>query len=73
MGAAAHRYAQHCGSQPPNTVHKVMLRGLARITSRFDDLPELYTFECRPCGVSHIEVAFHDFSPREHNCPAIRN
>jgi hypothetical protein len=46
---------------------------LARITSPFDDLPELYTFESRPCGVSHIEVAFHDFSPREHNCPAIRN
>ena len=29
---------------------------LARITSRFDDLPELYTFECRACGVSHIEA-----------------
>jgi hypothetical protein len=28
---------------------------LARITSRFGDLPDLYTFECRPCGVSHIE------------------
>jgi len=30
---------------------------LARITSRFGDLPELYTFECRACGVSHIEAA----------------
>lgn len=30
---------------------------LARITSRFDDLPDLYTFECRSCGVSHIEPA----------------
>jgi hypothetical protein len=29
---------------------------LARITSRFDDLPELYTFECQACGVSHIEA-----------------
>ena len=28
---------------------------LARITSRFGDLPDLYTFECRACGVSHIE------------------
>ena len=30
---------------------------LARITSRFGDLPDLYTFECRACGVSHIEAA----------------
>jgi hypothetical protein len=37
------------------------------------DLPELYTFVCRPCGVSHIEAAFRGFSPREHSCPAIGN
>ena len=30
---------------------------LARITSRFGDLPDLYTFECLACGVSHIEPA----------------
>jgi hypothetical protein len=30
---------------------------VARITSRFGDLPDLYTFECRACGVSHIEAA----------------
>lgn len=30
---------------------------LAGITSRFDDLPDLYTFECRGCGESHIEPA----------------
>ena len=30
---------------------------LARITSRFEDLRDLYTFECRSCGVSHIEAA----------------
>jgi hypothetical protein len=30
---------------------------IARITSRFDDLPDLYTFECRTCGVWHIEAA----------------
>ena len=30
---------------------------LAGITSRFDDLPDLYTFECSGCGVSHIEAA----------------
>jgi hypothetical protein len=31
---------------------------LARMTSRFGDLPDLYTFECRACGVSHIEPGF---------------
>ncbi len=30
---------------------------LAGITSRFEDLRELYTFECSGCGVSHIEPA----------------
>jgi hypothetical protein len=30
---------------------------VARKTSRFGDLPELYTFECRACGVLHIEAA----------------
>jgi hypothetical protein len=39
---------------------------LARITSRFDDLPELYTFECRACGVSHIEAALPLVLPCEH-------
>jgi uncharacterized protein CbrC (UPF0167 family) len=27
-------------------------------TSRFGGLPDLYTFECRACGVSHIEAAY---------------
>jgi len=38
---------------------------LARATSRFNDLPELYTFECRACGVSHIDSALLLASPRE--------
>src|SRR5690348_1604474 len=29
---------------------------LVRTTSRFGDLPALYTFECRACGISHIEA-----------------
>jgi hypothetical protein len=37
---------------------------LARITSRFGDLPDLYTFECPACGVSHIEAA--DPQPSHH-------
>jgi hypothetical protein len=44
---------------------------LARITSRFDDLPELYTFECRRCDVSHIEAALGASSPRKHSCSAL--
>ena len=32
---------------------------VARITSRFGGLPDLYTFECRACGVSHIEAGVH--------------
>jgi hypothetical protein len=31
---------------------------LAHLTSRFGDLPDLYTFECRACGVTHIEAAY---------------
>jgi hypothetical protein len=30
---------------------------LGGITSRFGDLLDFYTFECRGCGVSHIEPA----------------
>jgi hypothetical protein len=30
---------------------------LVRVTSRFEKLPDLYTFECRACGLSHIEAA----------------
>jgi hypothetical protein len=33
---------------------------LARITSRFDDLPDLHVFECRACGVSHVEAAIEE-------------
>jgi len=58
---------------PPLCPSCAQIMRLARITCRFGDLPELYIFECRPCGVSHIEAAFHDFSPRKHSCPAIGN
>jgi hypothetical protein len=29
---------------------------LARVTPRFGGLPELQTFECRPCGITATEV-----------------
>ena len=44
-------------SKPPSCPNCAQIMRLARITSRFDDLPNLYTFECRACGVSHIEAA----------------
>jgi len=45
--------------QSPKPLHCpscAQIMRLARITSRFDNLPDLYTFECRACGVSHIEA-----------------
>jgi hypothetical protein len=45
---------------------------LARITSRFFDLPDLYTFECRACGVSHIEVATFAATAAPQSRPLIR-
>ena len=30
---------------------------LVRKTSRFEELSDLYIFECRACGLSHIEAA----------------
>jgi hypothetical protein len=64
-------FAPHCGSRtfsamrnehsvkdtprPPRCPSCGQIMRLARITSRFGDLPDLYTFECRACGVSHIE------------------
>jgi len=53
------RYERSHKSAPkqPHCPSCAQIMRLARITSRFDDLPELYTFECRACGVSHIESA----------------
>jgi hypothetical protein len=42
--------------KPPHCPSCAQIMRLDRITSRFDDLPDLYTFECRACGVSHIEA-----------------
>jgi uncharacterized protein CbrC (UPF0167 family) len=35
--------------------HKMMR--LSRVTLRFDGLPNIYAFECRACGKSHVEAA----------------
>ena len=42
--------------KPPHCPSCAQIMRLARTTSRFDDLPDLYTFECRACGVAHIEA-----------------
>ena len=54
-----------CAPKQPHCPSCAQIMLLARITSRFDDLPELYTFECRACGVSHIEAALPLVLPRE--------
>lgn len=61
------RYEHSDKSAPrqPHCPSCAQLMRLARITSRFDDLPELYTFECRACGVSHIEAALPSVLPCE--------
>src|SRR6516164_1831916 len=43
--------------RPPLCPSCAQIMKRVRITSRFGDLPDLYTFECRACGVSHIEAA----------------
>jgi hypothetical protein len=67
-------FAPHCGlrtalsmrnehavkfmPRPPLCPSCAQIMRLARTTSRFGDLPDLYIFECRACGVSHIEAAY---------------
>jgi len=46
-----------CAPTSPHCPACARVMRLARITSRFSDLPDLYTFERRACGVSHIEPA----------------
>src|SRR6516225_1630875 len=43
--------------RPPVCPSCAQLMSLARTTSRFGNLPDLYIFECRACGVSHIDAA----------------
>ena len=43
--------------RPPVCPSCAQIMRLARTTLRFGSLPDLYIFECRACGVSHIEAA----------------
>src|SRR6516162_11445823 len=49
-----------CAPAPPHCSACAQAMRLARITSRFDGLPDLYVFECRACGISHIEPALSE-------------
>ena len=42
---------------PPRCPSCAQRMKLVRRTLRFGGLSELYTFECRMCGVSHIEAS----------------
>src|SRR5262249_8406292 len=46
-----------CAPKSPHCPSCAQTMRLAGITSRFDELPDLYKFECRGCGVSPIEPA----------------
>ena len=52
-----YQLSNKCPPTSPHCPACAQVMRLARITSRFGDLPDLYTFECRACGVSHIEPA----------------
>ena len=52
-----HELSDRYAPASPHCPACAQIMRLARITSRFGDLPDLYTFECRACGVSHIEPA----------------
>ena len=53
----SHELSDRCAPASPHCPACAQIMRLARITSRFGDLPDLYSFECRACGVSHIEPA----------------
>jgi hypothetical protein len=51
---------EHSGKympRPPLYPSCAQIMRLARTTARFGKLPDLYIFECRACGVSHIDAA----------------
>ena len=60
----SYKFSDKCAPASPHCPACGQVMRLARITSRFGDLPDVYTFECRACGVSHIEAA-HKFLPSE--------
>ena len=58
FSAMRNEYSGKYTPRPPPCPSCAQLMRLARTTSRFGNLPELYIFECRACGVSHIDAAW---------------
>src|SRR5262249_3701887 len=58
FSAMRNKHSVKYTSRPPHCPSCAQLMQLARTTSRFGNLPDLYIFECRACGVSHIEEAY---------------
>jgi len=48
--------------KPPPCPSCAQTMRLARTTSRFGDLPDVYTFECQACDMWHVEVDEADTS-----------
>ncbi len=42
---------------PPRCPNCAQPMRLVRRTARFDGMPDLVSFECRACGIWHIEAA----------------
>jgi MinD superfamily P-loop ATPase len=51
------KHSNKCAPESPRCTNCAQVMRLAGITSRSDDLPDLYKYECRSCGVSHVEPA----------------
>jgi hypothetical protein len=52
--------SEHSNKSPPRLLRCpscAQIMRYVRTTSRFEELPDLYVFECRGCGVTHIEAA----------------
>jgi hypothetical protein len=52
--------SEHSNKNPPRLPRCpscAQIMRYVRTTSRFEELPDLYIFECRGCGVTHIEAA----------------
>jgi hypothetical protein len=52
----SYKLSDKCAPASPHCPACAQVMRLARVTSRFGDLPDLYVFECRACGVSHTSI-----------------
>ena len=55
MSVMWNEYASKSAPRPPRCYGCARPMKLTRRTPRFGGLPDVYTFECRTCGLWHIE------------------